>query len=177
MGNYSDGFSVLSKALFPVNPVQVMSSSVFDRMLDDWCKEFRSVESLNQEIFSLQHSVPYDVLVLTDKEGKQVGIEFQYALSNYNKEDISVKVKVKESKLVLNVGRNDRAEENSSGENVVKMTILKGIKKSKWQASYNLGGHIDYKGIKAKLKNGTLFLTIPFKTNDEEEIVVDVVSE
>lgn len=104
----------------------------------------------------ISSSVPYDVIKTTDDKGNETGLEMQFAVAGYKKEDIKIEYDTQTGILTISAAKSIEDNEDKS------KYLYKGIKRSSWSVSYMLSSNVNKDGLRSDLKNGTLKVTIPY---------------
>lgn len=112
--------------------------------------------AIQRELLGTSSSVPYDVIKTTDDNGNETGLEMQFAVAGYKKDDIKIEYDTQSGILTISAEKSSKEEEDKS------KYLYKGIKRSSWSVSYMLSSNVDKDGLRSDLKNGTLKVTIPY---------------
>ena len=95
----------------------------------------------------------------TNIEEKEDRFEFTMEMPGLSKKD--VEVSLENDTLVV---RGEKVENSEKKED--KGTLRREIRSSKFERSFSLGKHLDHDGIKAKMADGLLTITVPKKEQE-----------
>lgn len=158
----------------PYSPFHILSQGAFDKIFNDFYKEFENTNTLAKELFSSNtSSVPYDVISIQDKNGNEIGTEIQYALSGYSKDDLFITVEENVLQIVANKDISKQRIDDIN-ESLCRKVVYNGIKHSNWKSSWQLGSQVDVDNISTKFENSILIVNIPYKNKTSKFKVVEV---
>lgn len=113
--------------------------------------------AIQRELLGNNTTVPYDVMKVTGADGKETGLEMQFAVAGYDKKDINVEYDTENGILTISASKSSKDESEDKSK-----YLYKGIKHSEWKVSYILSNNVDKDRLKSELKNGTLIVSIPY---------------
>ena len=143
---------------------------------NDWDDMFRTMDALMQYPFKertletngLKSLIrrPHNIINVKDEGGNIVAQKLEVVTTPFAKGD--VKVEVNDDVLTVTCGSENKEE--TTGDEYV----YKGISSQSYTFSIKMNDKVDRKAIKAKNADGVLTVTLPFKKEEEPEVVTQI---